>query len=131
MGLQAVGVLDGDTSSDAEQFLQSNSSLADAVIRLPDNAAIEAALVLGVPEAILRQALADVAASASLTPPPELHQLSGDKLKTAAISFIKKHSLHAPFVEALPTIKVAPLAVEVLHQAVEAAAGAASGVIQL
>lgn len=131
MGLRAVGVIDGDTSADARQFLASNSSLADAVIRLPDDMAVEAAFVRGLPEPVLRQALSDVAASAILAEPPGLGQLGGSQLESTAISFIKKHSLHAPFVEALPASDLPAVAVEVLRRAVEVASSDASGIVQV
>lgn len=132
MGLRAVGVVDGDISDDAQQFLHSNLSLADAVVRLPDRTAIEAALVRDVSEPALRQALSDVAGSANLEPPPGLDELSGKELEKKAITFIKKYSLHAAFVEALPATDLPFLAVQLLRCAVEAAAGEVlSGIIQL
>jgi hypothetical protein len=131
MGLRAVGIVDGDTRAESKQFLQDYHSLADAVIRLPDGVAIEAALVRDIPSEVLRQALQDVSESASIVPPPNVGTLSGGALQDAAMAFIKKYALHAQFIEALPPDYLPPLLCQVLRKAVEVANGTAMGVVQL
>ncbi len=130
-GLRSIAVVDGDTAEDAKKFVEDNQGLADTVVRLPDGAAIEVALLRDLPDDVVRQALVDVAASAGLSLRLNLGQLSGKELATAALSFIKNNSLHSPFIEALPEGNLPPLAVQVLNEAVQAATGATTGVIQL
>jgi hypothetical protein len=131
MGLRAVGIIDGDTSPDSKRFLADNTSIADAIIRLPNNAAIEIAIVENVPEPSIRQAIVDVAASVNLSLPLGWANLSGSSLKQAAVSYIKNNGLHAPYLEALPAAHLPALAIDVLHKAIEAASGAASGIVQV
>lgn len=131
MGLRAIGVVDGDTDLAAKTYLEANHSLADAVVRLPDQTAIEIAICGGLPDEVLRQALVDVASSAGLPPPDNLDTLAGSGLLNAATPFIKRNSLHSALVEALPSDCLPPLAVELLDEALTAASGSASGVLQL
>ena len=106
-------------------------TLADAVIRLPDQTAIEIAISGGLPDEVLRQALVDVATSAGLPPPDNLDTLAGPGLLGAATPFIKRNSLHSAFVEALPSDSLSPMGVELLDEAVAAASGPAAGILQL
>ena len=131
IGLRAVGIVDGDVGQVPKQYLKDNHSLADAVIRLPDKAAIEAALVNGLSDEVICQALQDIAASALLPPPENLNQMSGASLLDASILFIKRNSLHGAFIDALPTSNFPPLAVQILHKAVEIASSDMTGIIQL
>ena len=131
MGLRAIGVVDGDRDSGASQYLAANHTLADAVVRLPDQTAIEIAISGGLPDEVLRQALVDVAASAGLPPPDNLDTLAGPDLLGAATWFIKRNSLHSAFVEALPGDSLPPLGVALLDEAMAAAAGTAAGILQL
>ena len=64
-------------------------------------------------------------------PPADLDQLSDRQLKREAVSFIKRNSLHAQFVEALAPENLPSLAIQVLTEAIRAATGQSSGVIQL
>ena len=131
IGLRAVALVDGDTRRETQQFMQTYGALPDAVIRLPDGVAIEAAIVHGVPDEVLRQALRDVAAAASLAEPQNLDQLTGAQLAGAAVPFIKSNSLHGPFIDSLPPADLPALATQLLNTAVEVAAGTQSGLIQL
>jgi putative ATP-dependent endonuclease of OLD family len=131
MGLRAVGIVDGDTRDEAQQHLQTYGALPDTVVRLPDTVAIEGALVSGLPDDVLRQAIRDAAVSASLPEPASLDQLSGPKLASAAIPFVKRNSLHGPFIDALPEPFLPPLATQLLSGAVEAANGKTTGIVQL
>ena len=130
IGLRSVGVVDGDTQKEAQQHLHAHGVLCDAVVRLPDDFAIEAAIVHGVPDEILRQALMDVATAAGLPKPQNLDQ-PGGQIDGTAIRFIKSNSLHGPYIDSLPSANLPALAVQLLNKAVEVAAGTRTGLIQL
>jgi len=105
--------------------------LPDAVLRLPDGVAIEAALVIDLPDKVLIEAISDIADVAGIAKPANIEALAGDQLTRAAISFIKGNSLHGPFIDALPSTNLPPIAVQFLNRAVEVATGTESGLIQL
>ena len=131
IGLRAVGVVDGDTGDEAKQHLKNHGALPDAVIRLPDRFAIEAAIVDSLPDEVLRQALRDVAAAAGIAEPDNLEQLSGAQLNGMAIPFIKGNSLHGPLIDSLPASNLPPQAVRLLTTAVKVAVGTQAGLVQL
>lgn len=131
MGFRTVGVVDGDTSPEAKKFLEDHANDADAVIRLPDTAAIEHAIIHGVPDSSIRQALNDVSTAVNLPAIPGLDKMSADALETQAIAFIKKNALHAAFIEALPFDNLPSPAKILLEKAVLAAREQLTGVIQL
>ena len=132
IGLRSIAVVDGDKMEEAQKFVQDNLGMADAVIRLPDGVAIEAALLAGLEDDVMKQSLCDAASSAGLTIPSRLDQLSGNQLTQAILSFMKSNSLHAQFVEALPPENLPPLAIQVLAEAVHAATTTElKGIIQL
>ncbi len=131
IGLRTVGVVDGDTRDEAKQHLEKYSDLPDAVIRLPDDFAIEAAIVDSLPDEVIREALNDVAAAGGIAEPGNLDHLSGAQLTSRAISFIKGNSLHGPFIDSLPATDLPPQAVRLLTTAVEVAVGTQSGLVQL
>ena len=64
-----MAVVDGDVAPDAKDFLEDNKGLADAVIRLPERAAIEVALLHDLADDVVKQALRDAAYSAGLSTP--------------------------------------------------------------
>ena len=131
MGLRAIGAVDGDTREEAKQHLQTYGGLPDAVLRLPDGVAIEAALVIDLPDKVLIEAISDIADVAGIAKPANIEALAGDQLTRAAISFIKSNSLHGPFIDALSSTDLPPIAVQFLNRAVEVATGTESGLIQL
>ena len=131
IGLRAVGVVDGDISNDAKQHLKTHGDQPNAVVRLPDGFAIEAAIVDGLPDEVLRQALGDVAAAAGIEEPQNLEQLSGSQLAGKAVPFIKNNSLHGPFIDSLPATNLPPQAVRLLKTAVAVAVGTQAGLVQL
>lgn len=131
MGLRAIGVVDGDTSTETQQFLKEHANDADAVVRLPDGAAIELAIVHGIPDTTIRQALSDVCAARNLPAIPKLHSMPIDELEKQAIRVIKDNTLHAAFIDALPFDDLAPLVKTLLENAVQAARGQLTGAIQL
>ena len=131
IGLRSVAIVDGDPAQDAKDFVEDNKGLADTVIRLPERAAIEVAILLDLSDDVIQQALRDAAYSAALATPTRLEQASGRQLIREAMAFIKKNALHAQFVEALPADDLPPLAIEVLAEATQAATSQFSGVKQL
>ena len=131
MGLHAIGVVDGDTSPEAKAFLESHADDADAVIRLPDNTAIEHAIVHDIPNTSIRQALSDVSTALNRPAIPDMNEMSQNELETQTITFIKRYALHAAFIEALPFENLPPLAMSLLEKAVLAASEHQTGVIQL
>lgn len=131
MGLCAVGVVDGDTSYEAKAFIESHKDDANALIRLPDKAAIEYAIVHDIPEDSIRQALSDVSTALNLHAIPDLDNIPPDELETQTIDFVKRNALHAAFIEALPFENLPPLAKTLLDKAVLAAREQFTGLIQL
>lgn len=131
IGLRSVGIVDGDTRDEAKQHLENYGDLANAVIRLPDDYAIEAAIVDSLPDEVLRQALKDVAGAGGIAEPDNLDQLLGSQLTRRAISFIKGNSLHGPFIDSLPATDLPPKACHLLTTAVKVAVGTQTGLVQL
>ena len=131
IGLRAVGVVDGDKGDEAKQHLENHGALPDSTIRLPDGFAIEATIVDSLPDDVLRQALKDVAAAGDIMEPDNLDQLSGSQLTDTAIFFIKRNSLHGPFIDSLPAADLPPQAVRLLNTAVDVAVGTHTGLVQL
>lgn len=131
MGLRSISAIDGDTRQEPKRHLEDYGALPDAVVRLPDDIAIEAALVDGLPDDVLIQAIKDLAASAGIAEPRDLEQLVGAQVTGAAIVFIKGNSLHGPFIDALPSTNLPVLAVKYLNTLVEIAGGAETGLVQL
>ena len=131
IGLRAVAVVDGDSKTEALQHLQTHGGLADAVVRLPNDVAIEAAIVNGLPDEVLRQAIKDIAAAASLSEPHDLESLVGSQVAQVAIQFIKRNSLHGPFIDSLPPAHLPTLAVRLLKKAIAIALDCQTGIIQI
>jgi len=131
MGLCAIGIVDGDTDASARTFISQHIGDANALIRYPDDCAIEYAIVHGVPLDSIRQALIDASHAMGLTPPANLGTLTADALESKAIKFIKDNTLHAAFIDALPFDHIAPLVRLLLEKAMLAAREQLSGVIQL
>jgi hypothetical protein len=131
MGLCAIGIVDGDTAPEAVAYLAGHTGDANAIIRLPDTRAIEYAIVHGVPDDSVRQALTDISGAMSLPAIPNLPALTGNALESQAMTFIKRHALHAEFIDALPFAALAPLAKMLLEKAMLAAKEQLNGVVQL
>ena len=124
MGLRVAAGVDGDVQTEAQQYIANNASSAHAIVRLPQRYAIERAMVEEVTDIALQQAAADVALSAGLGAQQHME-------RPALISFIKRHSLHGPFIDALPPHELPPIAVKYLDCLVEAASGTCEGLIEL
>ena len=131
IGLRAVAVIDGDTNTEALQHLQIHGDRADAVVRLPNDVAIEAAIVNGLPDQVLRQALKDIAMAANLSEPQDLELLAGSQIARAAVRFIKRNSLHGPLIDSLPPAHLPTLAVRLLKKAIAVASESQTGLIQI
>ena len=131
MGLRVVGAVDGDIRSEAIQYVNTNTDMASAVLRLPDGKAIEAAIIDGVQEDSLRQAIRDISSGASIAEPRDLEHLSGSQLRSEAIRFVKRNFLHGQFIDALPDGELPPLACLFLEKIIDAATGTQTGLIQL
>ena len=131
IGLRAVGAVDGDTRSEAQQFVQDNHGMANIVVRLPDGHAIEAAIIDGIPDDVLRGTISDIATAAGLPGPHNLASLSGTPLGKDAIQFIKSNSLHGQFVDTLPPGFLPVLGCSYLKKLIQAATGNDAGLVQL
>ena len=131
MGLRAIGAIDGDTDAQAQQHIQNHGTLADAIIRLPNGIAIEMAIIDGIPDEVLKQAIKDIAVATGIAEPSGLDQLAGASLGHTARSFIKGNSLHGPFIDALPLANLPSLAIQFLNKAIETAGDTTPGVVQL
>ena len=131
IGLRAVGAIDGDTDVGPRKFLQDNLGMADVVVRLPDDKAIEAAIVDGISDQILKEAIGDIAVAAGLVEPQNLKHLSNAPLQKEAAQFIKKNSLHGQFIDTLPPEHLPVLARHYLKKLIEVATGVETGLVQL
>ena len=134
IGLRSVAALDGDTQPSAVKHLQNYRQLPDAIVRLPDRMAIEAAIVDGIPDEVLIQVLSDISEAADLADSHDLIQLlklTEKDLNKRTIKFIKDNSLHGLFVDALPSENLPALAVQYLNKLVEIAIGTHTGLIQV
>ena len=134
IGLRAVGAVDGDTSANIRGHLDKYGELPDAIVRLPDDIAIEAAIVCCIPDEVLKQTIREIAAATELAEShnfTRLLQLNDTRLTKSAISFIKKNSLHGLFIDALPSENLPTLAVQYLEKLVEVATGTQTGLIQI
>lgn len=132
MGLWTVGVIDWDRRSDADGVLAEAMRSADAVVRLPEGVAIEKALLRGVDDQAIRDALY-VAASSTNTPLPRgLGELAGADLQRKAAETLKSSGgVHVPFIDALAFADLPPLVRQLLEAPVTAAVERTPGHIQL
>jgi hypothetical protein len=133
LGLRAVAVLDHDgDDAKAKAELEQNLKAADVVVRLPKGCAIEAALVRGLADDVIRDALRAIRDAVGAKAPADLEGLTGGKLLKAARETIKQGpGYHAQFVEALPPEVHPPMACAILDAIVAAAAGDTTGLVQL
>jgi putative ATP-dependent endonuclease of the OLD family len=133
LGFRVVAVLDWDRDQ-AQAQIALNMALAasDAVVRLPEGAAIEVALLADLADDTIRTATQEVANAFGVPLPGNIGQLTGDDLRAAAITFLKSSAgFHAQFVDALPDGVLPPLATQLLRTAVLAARGGHDGHVQL
>lgn len=131
MGLRAIGVVDGDKDAEAIDFVTAWLDRVDVVVRLPDGIAIEAALVNGISENALRQALNELIQVSGHAKPPGADAAQGATLEKLMISYIKGKSLHGQFVDVLGLNSVPPVAKKLLDTLAELAINTQSGLVQL
>jgi len=128
LGFFTIVVIDGDTGEQAEAELQTALAAADAVIRLPDGKAIELAILEGLTDDEIREAIGELEADQ----PPRLHEHAGDDLITLSRKLLKQRGgLHAQYLDALPPGRQPALARRVLEQIRTAAEARTTGLIQL
>jgi putative ATP-dependent endonuclease of the OLD family len=115
LGLAVRVVLDHDKPDSDDELVDELSAIAEMVVRLPERAAVERAIVDGLSLDDLRTALE------SINDDHEL-QLDVDSVgdadlpKTCVWSLKQKGGLHRPFIDALPKGTIPPLATEVLRR---------------
>jgi putative ATP-dependent endonuclease of OLD family len=132
LGFRTVVILDHDSAAQADAELAAALNAADAVIRLPEGYAIERALCEGLDDAVIVEALDDLAEAFLLQLPQGWDDLTGRQLRRAAITALKqKGGLHAEFVAALPTGHCPAAGRAVIDAAIEAVTGGAAGLVQL
>jgi hypothetical protein len=133
LGLRAVALIDHDRAVEqVQRELEANLKCADAVVRLPEGCAIERALLSGLSDDAIKGALRDVGAAFDALVPPNLDDLSSEKLHAAAVKALKdRGGVHAQFIQALPAGQLPPLARRALQEGIAAATGATSGLVQL
>ena len=124
IGLRTVAAVDGDRKPDAKKSVETNISLSDVVVRLPEGYAIERAMVDGISDRALKQAIKDVASGAGLPAPDKFD-------RSSVVSFLKRNSLHGPFIDALPADDLPSVAVKYLGRMLQAATGTDKGLIEL
>lgn len=131
MGLRAVAAIDGDKAVSAKRFVEPDQERADAVVRLPEGKAIEAAIIEGVADDVLTHALQELAAAAGVDLPSAMKGDVGHDLHKSAMHFIKKNSLHGPLIDSLPPDDLPVLGRRYLKTLMDAATGKCEGFVQL
>jgi hypothetical protein len=133
LGFRTVAVLDYDRGEpEAKAVLDENVKAADAVVRLPKGCAIELALLQGLDDAIIGDALHQLQEGFGVPLPADVDALTGKKLHSAAREAIKRSpGYHAQFIDALPPGVHPPLARILLQKAMEAATIDVVGLVQL
>jgi putative ATP-dependent endonuclease of OLD family len=124
LGFRVIAVIDGDPKKRSGSVLADIEAACDAVVRLPDSAAIEVALTAGVEVTALRAAAA-VLLVYGVTDPTV--GKADDDVSDAVVKLLHDKGLHEQFLDALVDVlgSVPPLLDSVLN-AVATAAGLAS-----
>lgn len=125
LGFRVIALIDGDPAKTAGGVLADIQAASDAVVRLPDGAAIEVALTAGVDVKTLRAAAAVLPAYG--VPDPTVGKVDG-RVPDAVVRLLHSRGLHEQFLDALveELASVPPLLNSVLS-AVRTAAGASAG----
>jgi hypothetical protein len=125
LGFRTVAVLDHDKPGrEADDKLTAVEAVADAVVRLPERSAIEAALVAGLRPVILRLVMRRLKAGFGL-PRPNPASVDDDELAPFLVKNLKgRGGLHQPFVQLLPSNVDPPRLRALLHEMLRLAAGA-------
>jgi len=123
LGLRTISLVDydhGEEEAAARLTVLVDSS--SAVVRLPAGLAIERALLDGVPDGEIVEAMSEVNQSYSCPFPAGWMESTGNELRVQVCKVLKSNNgLHAQFLEVLPSLP--PVAVSALGAAVAAAQG--------
>lgn len=115
MGLAVRIVLDHDKPGTDQDLIDELSEIAEMVVRLPERAAVERAIVDGLSSEELREALESVNEDHDLK--LDVDSIEDSDLAEKCVWALKqKGGLHRPFLDALPAGTTPPLAAAVLKQ---------------
>ena len=115
LGLAVRIVLDHDKPGTDHDLIHELSVIAEMVVRLPERAAVERAIVDGLSPDELREALESINSDHDLK--LEVDSIDDSDLPEKCFWALKqKGGLHRPFIDALPVGTTPPLAVMVLKQ---------------
>jgi hypothetical protein len=132
LGFRVVAAIDHDhDDAEAARRLAAIQPHAHGVIRLPRGAAIERALIDGVPHADLLAALRELQAVYALQLPDDLEGRPDEAVRDLAVKALHKRSLHAELLAALPASSLPALGIRLLATMLELARGANSGTVDL
>jgi hypothetical protein len=131
MGIRAVGVVDGDKNQEAIDVVNAWLDRVDVVVRLPDGIAIERALVSGVSEQALRQALNELVQMSGRPKPQGADAAPPAVLEKLMVSYIKANSLHGQFIDVLDAQSLPSLTRKLLDTLAELAVSTQTGLVQL
>jgi anti-anti-sigma regulatory factor len=115
LGLAVRIVLDHDKPGTDQDLIDELSEIAEMVVRLPERAAVERAIVDGLSSDDLREALESINEDHDLGLPVDSVD-DGDLAGKCVWALKQKGGLHRPFIDALPAGVIPPLAAAVLEQ---------------
>jgi putative ATP-dependent endonuclease of the OLD family len=132
LGFRVVAAIDRDRDdAEAARRPAAIAQHAHGVVRLPRGAAIERALVDGVPRADLLAVLRNLEAVYTLQLPTDLEARPDQAVHDLAVKRLHKRSLHAEFLAALPASSLPALGIRLLATMLELARGTRSGMVDL
>jgi hypothetical protein len=115
LGLAVRVVLDHDKPGTDQDLIDELSEIAEMVVRLPERAAVERAIVAGLSSEELREALEGINEDHDLK--LDVDTIDDSDLAEKCVWALKqKGGLHRPFIDALPAGTTPPLAAAVLKQ---------------
>jgi hypothetical protein len=115
LGLAVRIVLDHDKPGTDQDLIDELCEIAEMVVRLPERAAVERAIVAGLSSEELREALASINEDHDLKLDVDSIDDS-DSAEKCVWALKQKGGLHRPFIDALPAGTTPPLAASVLKQ---------------
>jgi hypothetical protein len=125
LGFRVIAVVDGDPAKRSAGVLADIEAASDAVVRLPDSAAIEVALTAGVDVTTLRAAAAMLPAYG--VPDPTVGK-ADDDVADAVVHLLHSKGLHEQFLDALcDELGSVPPLLDAVLEAVTTAACADTG----
>lgn len=115
LGLAVRIVLDHDKPGTDQDLIDELCEIAEMVVRLPERAAVERAIVAGLSSEELREALESINEDHDLK--LDVDSIDDSDLAEKCVWALKqKGGLHRPFIDALPAGTIPPLAALVLKQ---------------